>query len=796
MSEITETRVPVQAPQRVIGQIVARPNAKRLLLGQGRYVDDLAMPRLVHAAFVRSPYAHARIVSVDLGAALAMPGVVAAFDGPAIAKVCSPWVGVLTHFATMRSMPQHALAIDRARWQGEPVAVVLAQTRAQAEDAAQAVIVEWEELPAQTEKTTALEPDAIVIHPELGDNRCMHWSLDKGEPDVAFANAACVVDETFTFARHTGVTLESRTLVADYSSGDHLLTVHISSQVPHMMRDVLAKHLGLPDTNVRVISPDVGGSFGMKIHVYPDDMTVAACAMLLRRPVKFVADRMESFLSDIHVREHVVKGRIAVDAQGGITAFAIHDITGIGPFSMYPRSSGAEGMQVFNYTGAPYRHQAYSARLDVVFQNKVPTSQYRAVGHPIACAVTEGLVDAAARKLGRDPVAFRRDNVIRDDAYPYTSPTGMRFECLSHQAALEKLLTTMRYDQLRIEQAELRARGVHRGIGIAMMVELTNPGPGIYAVGGAPITSQDGATVRLERSGHLTVMVSVGEQGQGSETIFAQIAAEVLSVPFEHVKVVTGDTLTMPFGGGTWGSRGAGIGGETVLQATKAVKAQILTLATVVLNRRATELDLVDAWIVERDSGARLKSLADIAHVGYMRSDTLPRDFQPELVATRHFSPRDYPVTFSNGAQAAYVEVDLETGFVKLLEHWVIEDCGTIINPLLVDEQIRGGVVQGIGMALYEELFYSTEGQLQNGTLADYLVPMATELPDIRTGHLTTPTRTSELGAKGAGEAGTCGAPAAIMNALNDALAPHNATVTTMPFTPQRILNALAHRAR
>ncbi|MEO7405251.1 MAG: xanthine dehydrogenase family protein molybdopterin-binding subunit, partial [Burkholderiales bacterium] len=597
---------------------------------------------------MRSPYAHARILLVDLAAALAMPGVVAAYDGAAIAKVCTPWVGVLTHFATMRSMPQHALAIDQTRWQGEPVAVVLAATRAQAEDAAQAVVVEWHELPAQADKSSALAPDAVVVHPELGDNRCMHWSIDKGEVEAAFAQAAIVAEETFTFARHTPVTLEPRTMLADYNPGDGLLTVHASSQVPHMMRDVIAKHLGLVDANVRVICLDVGGSFGMKIHVYPDEMTVAACALLLRRPVKFVADRLESFVSDIHVREHVVKGRIAVDASGMITAFAIHDLTGIGAFSMYPRSSGAEGMQVFNYTGAPYRHQTYSARLEVVFQHKVPTSQYRAVGHPIACAVTEGLVDAAARKLGRDPAEFRRQNLIRDDAYPYTSPTGMRFECLSHQASLEKLVTLMNYDALRAEQASHRARGIQRGIGLAAMVELTNPGPSVYAVGGALITSQDGATIRLERSGHVTVMVSVGEQGQGTETIFAQIAADVIGVSVENVHVVTGDTQTMPIGGGTWGSRGAGIGGETVLQAGKGLKAQILTLAGVVLGVSAGDLDLVEGQIVDRTDGALRRPLREIAHIGYMRPDTLPKSFQPELIATRHFSPRDYPVTFTN----------------------------------------------------------------------------------------------------------------------------------------------------
>ena len=789
--EVATHNTAQQLSQSYIGQPIPRPNARRLLAGQGRYVDDVSLPRIVHAAFVRSPYAHARIIAIDLTPARRAPGVVAVFDGPAIAAVCTPWVGVLTHIAGMRSVPQHALAIERARWQGEPVAVIIAESRALAEDAAQLVAVQWEELPAVTDKSTALDADAPVIHPTLNNNSCLHRVYEHGAVDSAFAGAALVVEQTFQFGRHTGVTLEARTILADYHASEHSLTVYHSTQVPHMMRELLALHLGLPDANVRVIAPDVGGSYGIKIHIYPDEMTVAACAMLLKRPVKFVADRMESFLSDIHAREHRVQGRMAVDGNGRITAFEINDLTGVGPFSMYPRSSVLEGLQVLNYTGGPYAHRNYRATLDVVFQNKVPTSQYRAVGHPIACAVTEGLVDLAARQLSLDPITFRERNVIADDAYPYTSPTGLRFEALSHQACLARIRALMDYAALRAEQRELRAAGVYRGIGFATMIELTNPGGAVYAAGGAPISSQDGATMRVERSGIVTVLVSVGEQGQGTEGVFAQIAADAIGITIENVRIVTGDTLVTPYGGGTWGSRGTGIGGEAVLQTGKALRGQLLELAAAVLKVSANSLDLVDGDVVERGSGALRMPLRELAHIGYMRPDTLAANFQPELIATRHFTPRDYPVAFTNGVQAALVEVDTETGFVKLLRHWVVEDCGRVINPLLVDEQIRGGVAQGIGMALFEEIHYTAEGQLQNGTLADYLVPMPVELADVMIAHIETPTRTSELGAKGAAEAGTCGAPAAIMNAINDALTPFHTRVTAMPFTPERVLAAL-----
>jgi carbon-monoxide dehydrogenase large subunit len=344
---------------------------------------------------------------------------------------------------------------------------------------------------------------------------------------------------------------------------------------------------------------------------------------------------------------------------------------------------------------------------------------------------------------------------------------------------------------LRREQAALRAKGIHRGIGLASFVEITNPGPAFYGVGGAPISAQDGCTLRLDPGGSVTVAISITEQGQGTETIVAQIAASVLGVSLERVRVITGDTGRTPYGGGTWASRGTGVGGEAALQAAKALRANILVLAAAILQATPDTLDISQDWIVDAATGARRIGLDEVGRAGYFRGDTLPPDVQPELVATRHYQPRDYPFAFTNGVQASWLEVDIETGFVTLLKHWVVEDCGTVVNPLLVDEQIRGGVVQGLGAALFEECAYDEQGQLLNGTLADYLVPMAGEMPDITVAHLMTPTATSELGAKGVGEAGTAGAPAAVMNAVNDALLPLGARVTAQPMTPQRILRAL-----
>jgi carbon-monoxide dehydrogenase large subunit len=567
--------------------------------------------------------------------------------------------------------------------------------------------------------------------------------------------------------------------------------VYHATQAPHMMQDIFSRHLGIPEASVRVIAKDIGGAFGIKVHVYPDEMATAALSVMLRRPVKFVADRLESFLSDIHAREHRAKVRIACTKEGQILAFDLDDLTAIGPYSVYPRTSGIEGNQVVNLTGGPYRHQKYRAKMNVVFTNKNVTCQYRAVGHPIAVALTEGIVDLAAQKLGMDPAEFRKRNLIPDDAYPYTFPSGVKFEQLSHHKALELLLKTMKYSELRSEQARLRSQKIYRGIGLAAMIEVTNPSPAFYGVGGARISAQDGATLRLEPTGMVTVLCSVTEQGQGTEAIFAQIAASAVGVSLEKIRVITGDTGVTPYGGGTWASRGAGIGGEAVLLAGRALRASILEVASQILKIEKAELDILNNEVVKKLTLESKMPLAELGRIAYFRPDTLPVDYQSELTVTRHYTPRQYGFTFTNGIQASYVEVDADTGFVRLLGHWCVEDSGTVINPMLVDEQIRGGIVQGIGAALYEECLYGPDGQLLNGNLADYLVPMSGEMPDIVCAHVETPTRQSQLGAKGVGEAGTAGAPGAVMNAVNDALAPLGARVTRMPFTPERILKAL-----
>jgi CO/xanthine dehydrogenase Mo-binding subunit len=778
-------------PNSYIGKTVPRPNLERLMQGRGLYVSDVELPRMAHVVFLRSPHAHAKIIAIDADAAKRLPGVIAIVTGNELSAMITPWVGVLSHMKGLKSAAQHAIAIDHVCWQGEAVAAIVAKSRAVAEDAAEAVAVEYQELDAVTDMRTALDRQTPVIHPSLGDNLAFERQLDAGAVDQAFADSDEVIEADFVFGRHTGVTLEPRSVVADWNVAEASLTIYQGTQAPHMVQNIAALHLGLRDSQVRVLCKDVGGSFGIKVQVYADEMATYALSKLLRRPIKYVADRVESFNTDIHARDHRCWGRIGVKRDGTITAFEIDDLTGIGPYSMYPRTSAIEANQIVNLIGGQYATRNYRARTRVVFQNKNVMCQYRGVGHPIACSVTEGLVDLAALKIGMDPVEIRRRNLIADDAYPCASPSGLKFEQLSHHAAMNKLMAMMDYDGLRAEQAALRRKNIHRGIGVASFIEITNPSAAFYGVGGARISSQDGVAVRMDAQGSLICQTSITEQGQGSESLTAQIVGSVMGVSMDRVRVILGDTDNTPYGGGTWASRGAGIGGEAALQAAKILRRNVLDVAAAILQSSPAELDIADNTVVNAGDGSPRIELQELARIVYFRPDTLPPGTQPELMATRHFVPREYPFAFTNGVQASWLEVDIDTGFVKLLRHWVVEDCGTIINPQLVDEQIRGGVVQGLGAALFEKCIYDERGQLTNANMADYLVPMSGEMPDIDVGHVVSPTLETELGAKGAGEAGTAGAAAAVANAVNDALRPFGAVITEIPLTPQLILAAL-----
>jgi aerobic carbon-monoxide dehydrogenase large subunit len=780
-----------------IGARIPRRELKRLLSGRGRYIDDIKLPRMLHACMVRSPHPHARIVSIDVAAAQRAPGVAAVFIAVDINPKCEPFVGVARHRPGHRSSPQYLLAAERAVWQGQPVAVVVAESRAESEDAAELVEIEWQPLPVVGDQLQAIAPGAPVIHAELGDNVAFDFSIEKGQPAKAFDEADIVIEEELRFERQTAMTLETRGLIADFNPGDGSLTVIHAHQSPFQMQEVFSRHLNIPEHKIRVTAPDIGGAFGMKLNIYSDEIATVVASILLGRPVKFCVDRLESFVSDSQARDHRIKCRIAVKKTGEILAMEIDDISAVGAYGMPLRFNVAEGMMAITLTGAPYSFENYKARTRSVYVNKNLIGMYRGVGMPLACIATELLTDAAADKVGIDTVEFKRRNYWPKAALPCVTPGGQKLEGVSFHECLEKLVRLMGYDALRKEQAELRARGIYRGIGIATFCEQTAYGPPYYGPSGASISTQDGCTLRLEPSGSLRCITSLTDQGQGTLTSVAQIVADCVGVSIEQVSVAGGDSAISPYGGGAWASRGTAVGGEAALRASMMLKANILALASAITQTSVDALTIVDGRVINARTGQVVLSLAEVGRIGYFRQDTLPRDFDVQLSVSTAFVANDKMYYMANGAQGSYVEVDCETGFIKLLGQWAVDDCGRIINPLLVEEQVRGGIVQGIGAVLYEECIYSDDANLLNGTMADYLLPMADEMPDIFLDHVETPEASTKLGAKGIGEGGLIGAMGSLWVAVNDALKPFDAKVRHQPFTPERVLDALAraHRA-
>ncbi|MDP6689247.1 MAG: xanthine dehydrogenase family protein molybdopterin-binding subunit [Alphaproteobacteria bacterium] len=774
-----------------IGASVPRDRAKRLLGGRGSYVDDISLPRMLHLALVRSPHAHAHVGAIDTAEALALPGVVAVFTAENLEAAVSSWRAEHKLFPAMAAPEQFALARDTVRWQGEAVAAVLATSRAEAEDGADCVSVDWRELPAVTDAEQALAPDAPVLHGDMDSNLAFTTQVTAGDVEAAFAAADHVEQETFRFHRHSGVSLETRGIIADFEPSESRLTVHQSHQTPHQQQDLYARLMGLPEHKVRVICPDVGGAFGLKHHLMADELVACAAARLLQRPVKYIADRLESFLADVHCRDHEITARMAFSSAGDILAIEVDDLFNAGAYGQYPRSSIAEGNQISRLTGAPYRHQHYRAGVRMAFLNKSILGHIRSVGHPIACAVAERLVDMGAETLALDPIEVRRRNYLDRDDFPRTSAGGVAFEQLSFNGCLDTALEMVDMAQFRAEQAELRTRGVYRGIGVATFVELTAIGPEYYGEGGQHISAQETCLLRLEASGGVRCYTGATDQGQGIDTGIQQVVADVLGVALADVEVISGDSALCPVGGGSWGSRGAALGGEAAMRAATTLRRNILNIAAALLQKDPSELAIDGGVVVDQASGSAHMTVAEVARIGHFQPYNIPDGIAANLTVTERYASRDRMFLAGNGLQVAIVEVDVASGMVTPLRHVVVHDCGRILNPLLVREQVRGGAVQGIGAALYEELRYDEDGHLLTGSFADYLVPMAGEMPDIEVAHIETPTKTSELGAKGAGEAGTAGAVGAILNAVNDAIRPFDATIAETPITPPRLLRAL-----
>jgi len=771
----------------LVGQALPRPKARQLVAGRGRYLDDLRIAGVLCAAFFRSPHAHARLVSLDAASARAAPGVLAVLTAGDLESILKPWTARMPTLSAHRSVAQSALVGDRALWQGQPVALVIAESVAQAEDAVALLSAEWDPLPALANAVDALADGAPVLHAELGNNVLFQHQVDSRREHEP---GAVDLQRTLKFPRHTGVSLEPRGLIADFDPAQQQLTVYASTQVPHQMRSVLAAQLSLAEHQVRVIVPDVGGGFGVKLHCYEDEMAVAAASCVLGRPIKYVVDRLEAFASDIHARAHTVDVRIQAAADGTLLGFEVDDRVEAGAISVYPRTSALEALHAVTGIAAPYRALALQARVRVAFQNKPAIGSYRGVGQPVACAVTEMMIDSAARVLRLDPVEIRRRNYRSVERDGTRTPGGLDTGGeLSFQACMDALLELMDYTALRERQRQARAAGRAMGIGFASFIEQSAPNSTVYGGAGVPIAAGDGCSLRLESNGALTCITSAQFQGQGLETGLAQLIADGFGVALESVRIIHGDTGVTPVGGGTWASRGLSISGEATLVAVRELKVKLLKVAAELLEAQATDLEFADGTV--RVLGTdRSVTLAEIGFVMHYQPHRVGAVGSVDPMVTAHVQP-SRPYQIANGVQASLVEVDTDTGLIHLRAHWVVDDCGRVVNPLLVDEQLRGGVVQGIGAALFEECRYDDQGQLLTGTLADYLVPMASEMPDIHIGHVETPVPGTLLGGKGVGEASIVGAAAAVANAVNDALAPHGAEIFELPITPERVLRAL-----
>jgi aerobic carbon-monoxide dehydrogenase large subunit len=766
------------------GAAVRRREDPRFLRGEGRFVDDVRLPGMLHAAFLRAPHAHAGLGAVRTEAAARMPGVAGVFTFADLER----WMKPLPLFGApppglaavvrfdVRQAPQHALCRDQARYVGETVAMVVAASRALAEDAAERIEVDWEPRPAAVEVRAAAQPGGPLVHPEWGTNVAVAFQHAIGDPDAAFRQADLVVSETFHIQRYVGMPLETRGVVAQWDRRDGTLTTWNSTQVAHFVQQGLAAALDLPHHKIRVIAPDLGGGFGTKASGYPEDVLVPLAARALGRPVKWTEDRREHMMGAAHARHQIHEIALAARRDGTILAVRDRIWLDLGAYNVW-------GI-VLPYNTVAHLigpHRIRNMRVDVqgVVTHKTPNAPYRGAGRPEAVFAMDRIVDCLARELGLDPAEVRRRNYIRPDelpwdfGMPYRDGNPLVYDSGDFPGALEAALKAADYDAFRREQPGLRAQGLHRGIGISGYVEGTAIGP------------FEGATVKLDLAGRVVVATGAVNSGQGHETVFAQVAADALGVPLDWVTVIGGDTQAVPFGIGTFASRSAVTAGNAIADACRQVREKLLRAAASVLEAAPADLAIEDGRVIVRGAPASALPLARVIQAAlptFARPGVAPPDF--EATAYHHVPT----VTYASAVHVAMVEVDVGTGHVRLLKYVVAHDCGKVINPLIVDGQVHGGVAQGVGGALFEEMVYDDQGQLITGSLMDYLVPTATDVPPIETVHLECPSPRNPLGVKGMGEGGAISPPAAIANAIEDALVPFGVRVTTTPVSPARLL--------
>jgi len=770
-----------------VGTSVLPDEAIPLLDGEARFLNDISFAGMYHVAFVRSQQAHAHLVSVDTAKAKELPGVIKVLTGEELAGKVDPFTSMPNRFSGGQSV-QHWLAVDKVRFCGEAICAVVAEDRATAEDAAELIEVEYDPLPAVTNARLGERDDSPLVHDTCPNNYLIRRDYERGDVDEAFANAHLVVKREFRIGRKQAMCLEGRGCVAAYREGSFTLSVWMSHQLPYVVRHYLAKHLGLSETEIRVVAPHTGGGFGQKASIYPEEFICSYLAMKLRRPIKWVEDRLENMVASTHAREHEIEVEMAVDRDGRILALRSDIWADVGAYSTYLWSAGMEPLQTGGLMPGPYKVKALRYTTRGVATNKTPVGPYRAVGRPTASASLEMLLDEVARRLEIDPVELRRRNLITAGDMPYRNANNLVHDHVGYEPCLDLALAKAGYDELRAEQKAGSKNGKLRGIGVACFAELTGLGTST-AVGPGTLLQpgRDAVTLRLETSGVLTIAAALPSQGQRIATAMRQVASDELGMKLSDIACLSNDTGMAPYGFGTFASRTAVFGSGAVIKAAAELRGRILALAAHMLEVPKEELVIVDSIIHTLDRSKSM-TLREMAETSFFSAKQIPSELNEGFEVTTFYDPKHG--SFAAGAHVVVVDVCPETGHVEILRYVAAEDVGRMINPAVVEGQIVGGIAQGLGEVLLEELAYDEQGQPRTVTLADYLVPSALEIPRIELHHANTPS--GALGGfKGCGEGSIIGAVGAVACAISDALSRHGGDIHHFPANPERVLRGL-----
>jgi carbon-monoxide dehydrogenase large subunit len=763
-----------------IGARVKRKEDPRLITGQASYTDDLKLPGMAYAKIVRSPHPHARIKKIAVSAAGKAPGVIAVLTGEEIKDRIAP-LPVAHKIPELKVPPHYALAVGEVRHVGEAVAVVVADDPFRAADAAELIEVDYEPLPAvvDVEKAAAGGP---LVHQDLGTNVAFTFPLKVGDPDTAFKSAPVVIKQRLMNQRLIPVAIEPRAVVAHFDPGAQKLTLTSTTQIPHLVRLLLAAVLSLPEHKIRVVAPEVGGGFGSKLNFYPEEPLLAHLSQRLGRPIKWTETRTEGFLATTHGRDQLCDLEIAADKNGKLLALRAKLYQDLGAYHQL-LTPVIPTLTVLMIAGC-YTVQNVEVELKGVFTNKTPTDAYRGAGRPEAAFIIERTMDLIAREVGKDPAEVRRLNFVAPSAFPFTTATGIVYDSGNYQASLDRLLHKADYRALRAEQAEKRKQGALMGIGLSTYVEVCGMGPSAAM----PAGGWEQCEVEVRRTGRVVVKTGVSPHGQGEETTFAQIAADAFGITPDDVEIVHGDTDVVPEGIGTFGSRGQAVGGGALSAAVEKIRQKAMRIAAHLLEVSPDDMVFEGGKLYPKGVPAKAKTFQDIVNAAYL-ADNLPPDIEPGLHAAHFFEPKNF--TYPFGAHLAVVDVDRDTGRVTLRRYVAVDDCGNVINPMIVHGQVHGGIAQGAAQALFEEAIYDENGQLVTGELMDYAVPKASFLPSFELDQTVTPTPINPLGAKGVGEAGTIASAPAIINAVVDALRDYGVKHLDMPAKPERVWRAI-----